>query len=84
MAGALNTHGYKRVDQGIYKAFQQSVALKADGYPGKGTMTALAHALAAMGIPMPAVPIYPWYAKPGTSGYDGKNAPTWADWTALG
>jgi hypothetical protein len=38
--------------------------------------------LDSMGAPMPNVPIYPWHSKPGTSGYDGVNAPTWAQWTA--
>ena len=82
MNSALIAHGYKRVDMPIYGAFQRSVGLEADGYPGAGTMTALSRALVTMGERMASVQRYPWHAKPGTSGYDGVNAPTWAEWTS--
>jgi len=80
MAHALFDHGYKKSDQPLYIAFQQQAGLKADGYPGKGTMGVLATVLASRGLPPLNVKVYPWYSRPGTSGYDGVNAPTWAEW----
>lgn len=81
MASALNAHGYKRADQGIYRAFQSAARTTADGYPGTGTMGKLRAALASLSLPMPSVQVYPWRSMPGTSGYDGVNAPTWIDWS---
>jgi hypothetical protein len=83
MASALNAHGYKLADQPIYKAFQKAAGTTQDGFPGTGTMGLLAKALASMTppLPMPNVPIYPWRSAPGTSGYDGVNAPTWVQWS---
>jgi hypothetical protein len=81
MASALNAHGYKQADQGLYRAFQTAAKTSADGFPGTGTMGLLRTALASLGLPMPNVPIYPWHSAPGTSGYDGRNAPTWQQWT---
>jgi peptidoglycan hydrolase-like protein with peptidoglycan-binding domain len=81
MASALNAHGYKLADQPIYKRFQSAAKTTADGYPGTGTMGLLRAALSTVGLPMPNVPIYPWRSKPGTTGYDGVNAPTWAQWS---
>jgi hypothetical protein len=86
MANALTAHGYKQADQGIYKAFQSAAGMTADGFPGRGTMQtnpkSLFNVLASAGLPPPNVPIYPWHSMPGTSGYDGVNAPTWAQWSA--
>ena len=83
MASALNAHGYKQADQPIYRAFQKAAGTSQDGFPGTGTMGLLRNALASIAppVPMPNVPIYPWHSKPGTSGYDGVNAPTWLQWT---
>jgi peptidoglycan hydrolase-like protein with peptidoglycan-binding domain len=83
MASALNAHGYKMADQPVYKAFQSAAKTTPDGFPGTGTMGLLRSALASIipPVPMPNVPIYPWKAAPGTSGYDGRNAPTWAQWS---
>ncbi len=77
MNSALAAHGYKQADQGIYMAFQRAMGLTADGYPGTGTMGQLSKVLAASGIPMAQVPIYPWHA----GAWDGKNAPTAASWS---
>jgi peptidoglycan hydrolase-like protein with peptidoglycan-binding domain len=81
MASALNAHGYKQADQGLYKAFQAAAGTTADGYPGTGTMGRLRTTLASVGLPMPDVKIYVWKSMPGTSGYDGINAPTWQEWS---
>jgi hypothetical protein len=81
MASALNAHGYKQADQPVYKRFQAAAKTTQDGFPGTGTMGLLRGALASLSLPMPNVPVYPWHAASGTSGYDGKNAPTWAQWT---
>jgi peptidoglycan hydrolase-like protein with peptidoglycan-binding domain len=81
MNAALGAHGYKQADQPLYKAFQAAARLTADGYPGTGTMTALASVLQGMGVPMAPVRVYPWHSKPGMTGYDGVNAPTVAEWT---
>jgi peptidoglycan hydrolase-like protein with peptidoglycan-binding domain len=83
MASALNTHGYKLADQPLYKAFQRAAGTTQDGFPGTGTMGRLRAALATVNLPMPSVPIYPWRSMPGTSGYDGVNAPVWPDWTGV-
>jgi len=80
MNAALSAHGYKQADQGLYKAFQGAAGLTADGYPGQHTMTALANTLHAMGQTIAPVKVYPWATKPGLTGYDGKNAPTLAEW----
>lgn len=81
MADALTAHGYKQADQGLYRAFQAAAGLSADGFPGTGTMGKLTAVLATVGRPPPPVPVYPWHSMPGTSGYDGHNAPTWLEWT---
>ena len=82
MNQSLMAHGYKQRDQDIYRAFQRSIGARVvDGFPGTGTMTALGRALVTMGEAMAPVRIYPWKSKPGTSGYDGVNAPTLAEWT---
>jgi hypothetical protein len=84
MNQALTAHGYKQADQGLYRSFQSLMSLSpVDGFPGTGTMHALAEVLASMAPPVPLAPvkIYPWRSMPGTSGYDGINAPTWAEWT---
>ncbi len=77
MNDALAAHGYKQTDMGLYKEFQRSMGIAADGYPGTGTMGRLAAVLASQGIPMAQVPIYPWHA----GAWDGKNAPTAASWS---
>jgi hypothetical protein len=84
MAHALAAHGYRQVDQPLYKAFQTAAGLGSDGFPGTGTMGHLQTVLASYGQGMPPVPIYPWHSAPGTTGYDGHNAPTWAQWTSTG
>jgi hypothetical protein len=81
MASALNAHGYKLADQPIYKRFQSAAKTTGDGFPGAGTMGLLRGVLTGMGLPMPVVPIYAWKSMPGTTGYDGHNAPTWQQWT---
>jgi hypothetical protein len=81
MNDALADHGYKLVDQPIYKAFQAAAGLAADGFPGQHTMAALASNLQAAGETIAPVKVYPWASKPGQTGYDGVNAPTWAEWT---
>jgi hypothetical protein len=82
MNNALAGHGYKLVDQPLYKAFQSAAGLVNDGFPGTHTMGVLQSVLAAIPQPFANVPVYPWHAAPGTSGYDGVNAPTWAQWTS--
>lgn len=77
MNSALSAHGYKQADQGLYAAFQRAMGLKADGYPGTGTMGKLRDVLASAGVPMASVPVYPWHA----GAYDGVNAPTQSQWT---
>jgi hypothetical protein len=78
MNNALLAHGYKRGDQPLYRAFQSAAGLSPDGFPGQATMNALFNALAAAGeLPAP-VKIYPWLR---SGGFDGVNAPTWAEWT---
>jgi|SRR5579872_173145 len=88
MANALNAHGYRQADQGLYRAFQTAAKTTADGFPGTGTMALLKSVLSTMAppVPMPNVPIYPWRAKTpsgatGAAAYDGVNAPTYAQWT---
>jgi hypothetical protein len=82
MANALNAHGYKQADQGLYKAFQRSMGSSSpDGFPGAGTMSKLQSVLSSAGIPMPNVKIYPWHA---AGGYNGVNAPTSAEWYGSG
>jgi hypothetical protein len=81
MNAALNAHGYKQRDQAIYKAFQGAAGLAPpDGFPGTHTMTVLQSVLQSAGIPIANVHVYPWHSAPGTSGYDGQNAPTLAEW----
>jgi hypothetical protein len=80
MNAALAARGYKQADQGLYMGFQREAGLKADGFPGTHTMTALAAALTDAGTAMAPVHVYPWLTKPGTTGYDGVNAPTLAEW----
>lgn len=80
MNSALVGRGYKQADQGLYMAFQREAGLGADGFPGTHTMGALGAALQDAGVPMAPVHIYPWLSKPGTTGYDGVNAPTLAEW----
>lgn len=77
MNTALSVHGYKAADQPLYMAFQRSVGLKADGFPGTGTMSKLQSVLASAGIPMANVKVYPWRA----GAYDGVNAPSQTEWT---
>lgn len=81
MNDALIAHGYKESDMPIYAAFQEDAGLTTDGFPGPQTMKELGDVLFAMHVEMANVPIYPWVSKPGTSGYDGINAPTLAEWT---
>jgi hypothetical protein len=78
---ALDAHGYSQQDQALYRNFQAAAGLKADGFPGTGTMTTLQRVLSGMGASLAPVKIYPWRSMPGTSGYDGVNAPTWVEWT---
>ena len=80
MNSALIAHGYKRTDMPLYAAFQRAAGLSADGFPGTRTMNALQGVLSGIGVPMAPVKIYPWHSMPGTSGYDGVNAPTLAEW----
>jgi hypothetical protein len=80
MNSALIAHGYKRADMPIYSTFQHAAGLTADGFPGPKTMGALQNVLAGLGVPMAPVKVYPWKTMPGTSGYDGVNAPTLAEW----
>lgn len=82
MNQALSMHGYNIADQPLYKAFQASQGMTPDGFPGLGTMGKLQQVLAGAGVPFAGVPLYPWHSRPGMSGYDGVNAPTWAQWTA--
>jgi hypothetical protein len=79
---ALAGHGYHVTDQPLYRSFQ-SLAFPGsvpDGFPGTHTMTALGSVLASAGLTMAPVHVYPWRSAPGTSGYDGVNAPTLAEW----
>lgn len=81
MNAMLKWTGYRLVDQPVYKAFQSSAGLTADGYPGSHTMAALKTVLQAKGVQQQDVypgPVYPWLKAPG---YDGVNAPTVATWT---
>ena len=78
---ALGTHGYKLADQALYRAFQKAVGITADGFPGTGTMGKLSATLATLGLSLAPVKVYPWKSMPGTSGYNGVNAPTWQEWT---
>jgi murein L,D-transpeptidase YcbB/YkuD len=80
MNSALIGHGYKRADMPIYSAFQAAAGLGADGFPGTKTMGALQNVLAGLGMTMAPVKVYPWKTKPGTSGYDGVNAPPLSEW----
>jgi hypothetical protein len=77
MNDALNAHGYKQSDMGLYQAFQSAVGLTPDGYPGTNTMHELKDVLFSLGVEMANVPIYPWLA---SGGYDGVNAPLLSDW----
>ena len=80
MAAMLAWTGYRMVDMPIYASAQKSLGgLKSDGYPGRHTMAALSNALGGKNIPMPNVPVYPWYGPPDGQ-YDGVNAPTLAEW----
>jgi hypothetical protein len=74
MNTALASHGYKKSDQNLYKAFQTSVNLKADGLPGPNTMNALQTALGALGVTMAPVHVYPF------SAFDGVGGPSSAEW----
>jgi hypothetical protein len=77
MNDALAAHGYNVADQPFYRTFQAAAGLTADGYPGRGTMTALFSTLDANGIARANVPIYPWT---GAGGWGGSNAPSEAAW----
>jgi len=77
MNTALASHGYKKSDTNLYKAFQTSVNLKADGLPGPNTMNALQTALAALGVTMAPVHIYPF------SNIDGISGPSSAEWNGV-
>jgi hypothetical protein len=83
MNQALLAHGYKQRDMPLYAAVQRlGGARVVDGFPGTGTMTGMLQpALASMGEAMAPVQIYPWHGMPGNTGYNGVNAPTWAEWT---
>jgi hypothetical protein len=81
MNDALNAHGYKESDMGLYKAFQRAVGLNPDGFPGEKTMQELKDVLFALGVEIAPVTVYPWHSAPGSSGYDGVNAPLWSDWS---
>ena len=76
-------HGpYRKSDQAWYKAFQQlGMGSKTpDGFPGMGTMAALAKKVSQYGITLPStLPVFPWKS---AGAYDGKNAPRDADWNA--
>ena len=77
MNTALASHGYKQTDQQLYKAFQASAGLKADGLPGPNTMNGLQAALTALGVTMAPVHIYPF------SAFDGVGGPTSAEWGGM-
>jgi hypothetical protein len=79
MNSQLVAHGYKASDMPVYRAFQAAAGQPADGYPGRGTMGALAATLMPMNIPPAPVAVYPWLH---TGAYDGRNAPTAAEWYA--
>jgi hypothetical protein len=93
MADALIQNGYRRSDQGIYKAFQSAAGDTVDGFPGTHTMTALDSALRQMGAGVSQIVdgftrqqilTYPWESTcasgSGDQCYDGTNAPTFAEW----
>lgn len=78
MLSALIAHGYKACDQALYKSFQGLAGLSTDGFPGLGTMHALANVLATMGQALPPdLPLYPW-TKAG--GWGHPNAPDLSEW----
>jgi len=77
MNDALNAHGYKESDMGLYENFQKAVGLNPDGFPGTKTMQELKDVLFALGDEIANVPVYPWLA---SGAYDGVNAPLWSDW----
>jgi len=88
MVQSLTAHGYKACDQTLYRAFQTSVGLTSDGFPGTSTMTALdANIAAQSGQPagnligpsgtVLSIPVYTWAS---TGAYDGVNAPLASDW----
>lgn len=72
--------GYRLYDQPVYIAYQSAAGLTADGFPGAHTMNTLNADLANMGLPSPAVPVFPWSGANGLAGYDGVNAPLLAEW----
>lgn len=78
MNAALLAHGYKQADQVLYRAFQRSAGLPADGFPGLHTMAVLAQVLQGAGQAIAPVHQYPWSS---SGPYDGVNAPTQAEWT---
>jgi hypothetical protein len=73
-AALLAFHSYKKSDVPLYKRFQQSAGLNADGLPGPATMNALQSALQGKGLTLPNVTIYPF------TGFDGHAGPTQQDW----
>lgn len=79
MNNALGDRGYRKSDQPLYRAFQRAAGLGSDGFPGRGTMSALTRTLAGMGVATAAVPVYPWSSR---GAYDGKNAPPAAQWNS--
>lgn len=70
---------YRARDQAVYKSFQSAAQLKADGFPGTGTITMLQAVLGPTGVAMPQVPIYPWKS---AGGWNHPNAPTQAEWNS--
>jgi murein L,D-transpeptidase YcbB/YkuD len=85
MRDDLAAYGYKQSSMSLYRAFQASVGLTSDGYPGVNTMSALSTALLQQtgdGLPnsgytMQALVLYPWV---NNGVYDGVNAPTADEW----
>lgn len=77
MLTALEAHGYKQSDMGLYKAFQAAAGLTADGYPGTKTIEELKNVIFGLGLTFPDLTEYPWLS---SGGYDGVNAPLWSDW----
>lgn len=92
MATDLQANGYRLSSQSVYKAFQSAAGLSADGFPGSGTMSALASALQSYGASYPFVDgftkqtivTYPWLATcaagSGDVCYNGSDAPPLAEW----
>jgi hypothetical protein len=78
LANALNASGqYCLSQQSLVMAYQNSIGVTADGFPGSVTMNALVGDIGAMsgqtGVPSaPSLTIYPWTAG---QGWGNSNAP---------